>query len=221
MSIRSACCGGCNAYVCPLTALLAAQRIETVISGRRRSVPLLLVILCVGCSGSEPPPLCATSILDHFEWKLLENPKGADRPGDLGPCIDDAISTELWAEGEYAGEYSISVITRECSRATLEQPIQEALEAGEPMQLHLAHYPLETATAAEGLLELELNGQALWSTTVPIPVGMSPADYIDDEVAAPATLPEGTPIRWHVENHGTNSWNLLDITVMRPCPEEG
>lgn len=203
-----------------LDSASCGQKDRVVPSGRESAI-LLLFLLLAGCTGedSKPPPgTCPVSLVDHFRWTLVDEPAGTDAgqdPGDLGPCSPEDISTELYGDGSF----SVSVITRTCSRAALEQPLLEPVAAGEMLQIRIGHYELETATATQGLLEIDLDGSSAWTEIVPIPIGRTNAALIEDEVPSPVAAPAGAPIRWRVQNHGVNSWNLLDVSVQKTCPE--
>ncbi|MDP6943266.1 MAG: hypothetical protein QF464_03880 [Myxococcota bacterium] len=47
---------------------------------------------------------------------------------------------------------------------------------------------------------------------------MLPADpqLYYEEVVILEDIPAGTPVTWHVSNHGQNVWSLIDLLVVNP-----
>lgn len=161
------------------------------------------------CGAAKEAP-CATSLVDHLAWKLV--PESGGEAGDKGPCGPNDVTFEFFGNGVP----SVSVDTRRCSRATLEQPTLVPTMAGETLQLTIYHYAITSTASGDGLMTLAFGDRELWRETVPLP---AEGRLIESKIVLPAAADAGAPIRWHVENHGDNTWHLVEASVMRTCPE--
>lgn len=69
------------------------------------------------------------------------------------------------------------------------------------------------------MVGLALGDEVLVQRTVDVP---TQAELLDETATLDADVPAGTPICFHVNNHGTNSWNLFDVSLAeRPEPRCG
>jgi hypothetical protein len=55
-----------------------------------------------------------------------------------------------------------------------------------------------------------LGGDVAWQARVPIPSG---SGLLSPEWLASRELPAGTPVHFHLHNHGANSWSLIELSV--------
>lgn len=132
-----------------------------------------------------------------------------------GRCTDDDVQIELLGD-----EPSFSIITRFCARGTAEAPLLADVASGEPLTFRLWHYSIQDLGPGEAFLEVALDGAVLWTARVPLP---SPGKLVLETFAAPLSARAGAQVRWHVANHGSNSWNFLSLSALRQgvCPDTG
>lgn len=115
---------------------------------------------------------------------------------------------------EYGG---VELSTRLCDYATLTQGIQNDLKVGDLLEVTLWHSPLISDTPAEGQMIISLGDIDLWSTKLVIP---SPAQSWTEVIEISQNIAEGTPILFHVRNHGANTYTLLSVKRGRRMGEE-
>ena len=72
----------------------------------------------------------------------------------------------------------------------------------------LFHEKLDAATPAELFATVTLGDAVLWEARAPIP---GPAKSYSVKEPAPQTWPVGTTVRFHVRNHGFNSYKLISL----------
>lgn len=148
---------------------------------------------------------------DPLEVGTSSTATGTPSRGRCGP--EAAVVEDLGVVVTY------SIVTRDCARLTVEAPIQEAVRPGESVELRIWHYPLLPYGPAEARLLVLLEGQSVWSRVVAIP---AQSELLRDQFRLEAGAKLGESLRWHVSNHGVNSWNWVSATVprARPCPQD-
>ena len=159
---------------------------------------------------------CDTTVplVDHTLWTVLGP---SDDPFGGGPrrCGPEDLVLE-----DFSGESSLSVSTRRCSWMTVTQPSLAPLHPGDALNVRLWYFSQTLFDAAEATLVVEVGeiggtdgpGSLRWTTTVPLP---TPSALAYDTLPVSRELPAGTPIWWHVHNHGENTWNLIEVSVTR------
>ena len=133
-------------------------------------------------------------------------------PGTRLQC-DPALG---YGPEDFGGEWVFEVNTGHCNWSTFEQPLLEDIAAGELVRPRMWHGELVSFVPAEGYAAVAIGDEVLWEYRVPIP---SDSHLAADGWIAEDDIPKGTPIRFHVHNHGVNSWNLVDVTVGPPQEE--
>jgi hypothetical protein len=188
---------------------------------QRISVPALALLatgLVSGCgddAGSEPlvcvRPASGESrmLVDHDKWRLAtleEDPWSDFRPTEDIACPEGARKTE-----DFAGTYAYSVITTSCGYTTVVQETVANACKGEDLYVWLWNYALTAPENATAQLGVQLGDTLIWSDTRPIP---GPSALEATRVALPEDVPAGTPIYFHVRNHGSNSYELLELSIV-------
>lgn len=182
----------------------------------RRLALLLPLAACSG--GSDPPAMCEvrTPLVDHTMWTPVpvESDPFAVAAGIR--CDTDHMRME-----DFSGELSFTVETRGCSWATVQEPVRAAVTAGEMLHFRLWYFSQTNFEVAEADLLVALGSTPLWSDKVPLPA--TTGGLLLGTLAAPRDIAVGEPILFHVANHGTNSWNLIEVSRSRlqPCPRDG
>jgi len=111
----------------------------------------------------------------------------------------------------------IEIDTGACNYLSLQQPLLDAIEPGDPLHLRLWWQSLASVDPAEGHLAIYVDGELLWEEHVPIP-GPAAARTID--FASPLGTPAGATLTLHLHNHGYNTWHFHELRALRsePCP---
>ena len=140
-------------------------------------------------------------------WTLVA-PAGDpwDPPADAALCGADRARVEPFGETD-AFEVDTS---RDCGWATAIQRALCAAAAGDAVQLRIYDFSQATFPEAQAELAVGVSGTPVWSTHVPIPAAntlLAPRITLTDDIAA------GAPVYFHVGNHRTNTWNLVEISA--------
>lgn len=127
----------------------------------------------------------------------------ADRPSDdtctLGFGLEDGlfeVDAELCLYGAFSAPSLADVRAGDLIEAVI---VHDALFSEEP--------------GAESHLGVAIGDEVGWETTIPIPAD---AGFLRPTWTATADAPAGTPIHFHIHNHGVNTYRLVAITVTYP-----
>jgi hypothetical protein len=166
--------------------------------------PLFLaVVLVIGCS--EPKPIESLVAADRWTPVPLEADPYAEHHAGASACPAVAFGVE-----ELGTDSSFFIDVRDCAYLTVEQTTLVEVEEGDPMRLRLWHFALdalrETATAT---IVMTVAGSTVLDATIPIPS--------ESELLAPAWVagfdaPAGSRAVFHLRNHGSNSYNLIELS---------
>lgn len=168
----------------------------------------LVVVATSGSSGCAPPECEFQEPLVFAEgWRFVPPTEDVlwPPPPDAPVCTVDDIQVATFGEDE-----AVEIDTRlGCGWATVEQALGVGLAAGDRVQVRIFYFAQATFPAAEAEVAVALGDDVIVSERVPIPSSsglVAPRVVIDRAVAA------GTPARFHVGNHGDNSWNLIELS---------
>lgn len=181
---------------------------------------LASLVLAAGAALTACPeePLCDEQIplvaMDAFE---LVDPADDpfSPPADAPLCTGDEVRSEPFGDGPVALDVDTS---NACGWATVRQPSRVALEPADRVRPRVFYFSQQTFPASQAELRLRIGDDDVWTLRVPIPT--------DADVEAPELEPqlhaaEGTPVWFHIGNHGANGWSLLELFRLRsvPCSE--
>lgn len=157
-----------------------------------------------------------TSLIDHRAW--VQVPVESDPFAAEGERCAPVV--QMRAE-DLTGELSYTIETRGCRWGTVSQPAPFAVAAGEALNYRLWYFSQTNFDVAQARLLMAVGAEELWTLLVALPVSAGALVY--DSFPAPRAIAAGEPLLFHVENHGTNSWNLIELTVsrMEPCRRDG
>lgn len=146
------------------------------------------------------------------EFVALVDPTAwAQVPAPQDPLADHRPAEVQCPIGGWLYEpQGFEVNTLMCNYAMFSAPSQAAVLAGSRVVATLYHFDLVAAEPATAHVALLLGELLLWETEVEIP-GKANAFNID--VVVDATIPAGTPVYFHLHNHGQNTWTLGAIEV--------
>ncbi len=119
------------------------------------------------------------------------------------PC--DASNTEI---EDIDGRHSWTLETGTCNWATVQQRLPAALQPGDELSMEVFWFSQTSFLGGVAHVGLALDDDVVFTTDVPIP---SEGDLLNAVVPIEAAYPAGTNICFHIGNHGSNTWNLLDI----------
>lgn len=115
-----------------------------------------------------------------------------------------------------AGWPMFQVFTGACNWATVEQPLLDDIFEGELVRPRVWHFELSAPEPAEGYAAIAIDGVIVWEYTVSIPTESALVDYA---WTADRDINAGTPLQFHVNNHGSNSWHLAELNA-EPAEDE-
>lgn len=172
---------------------------------------ILTIAVATACSGCVTlVPGDPVGLVDVLEWRRVYD---ADDPfaGEGGSDLDCDVS----AAGPYdfGGEVSFDITTDGCSRITVAQPAMAAIGEGDVLALRGWFEKLTAPEPTTTTLALAIGGTEQWRAEIPVP--SEEGGPVLGEWIAPQDWPAGTPVAWHVHNHGKNSYHLFEV-VVRP-----
>lgn len=199
------------------------------------SVRILSSLFLIGCLGllsgcgdggeatSEPGP-----IVDNLLWKITNEgdeffgspppestcPPSEDCPVPDGDCVRLSPGCRPTYIAECFDPFTVlSVYTDSCNWVTLEQPLLRDIRAGDEVAIRTFHFALTAPSGGEARVSLAIGDQLAFERRFLIPQPSGPANSI---WVAPKDMPAGTRVLFHVDNHGSNEYLLVEANV---CPE--
>jgi len=198
---------------------------------RRQSiiVPGLLLVL-TGCSSSgssTPGP-----VIDNTQWRPTDKgeeffgtaPEGATCPPPEGDCPDlegdECVEVPPTCVVPFVVECLdqftvLEVRTEVCDWITFEQPLLRDVFEGDEIQIRTFHFPLTAPSGGEARIGLTLGDQMIFDERVPIP---GPSGSINGTWIATEDFQAGTPMLYHVDNDGNNTYLLIEANIQEPNP---
>lgn len=164
------------------------------------------------CSDETSSPCCQAvsaerriQLVDHDLWRVAEpqeDPFRVHRPADIR-C--DATGRQ--AE-DFAGTYSFGIDTALCAYTTVIQESATDLCPGDDVLVWLWRFALTGPEGANAHIAAMVGDELLFEDVIPIPAtsGLKVETY-----TAKRFHPAGTPITFHIRNHGDNTYQLLEI----------
>ena len=155
---------------------------------------------------SVPVSRIRTSLIDHTDWRVLgpEEDPFTDRSAQ-SVCGSEGVSVT-----SLAGELSYDIETGPCNYITAVQLTQRPVTIGELLKLRVWHFELTAPAPAEAHVVLVVDGVYLLDTRVAIPAS---GGLIKSELRIDRPIAAGSPIYFHLHNHGQNSWALVEVSA--------
>lgn len=151
-------------------------------------------------AGPTPVPL-----VDPRQWAMAD--EAEDVFADLRPeSIECDPDRGVYVE-ELPWQTRFEINTAWCNYATVQQPLAHPLVAGDAVEVRVWHFEL-TGGPAQAYLAVALDGEVMWEADVPIP---SESELVSGTFEVARDLAAGTPLQFHLHNHGTNTWELVSI----------
>jgi hypothetical protein len=99
-----------------------------------------------------------------------------------------------------------------CNWITLEQPSLRAIRAGDQVEVRTRHSRLTAPVPGEARMAFVVGDEQVLDYSVSIPTD---SDFPDPPLwTAPKDYPAGTPLLFHVDNHGQNEYMLIEVNIL-------
>ncbi len=98
-----------------------------------------------------------------------------------------------------------------CNWITLEQPSLRAIRAGDRVEVRGRHSQLTAPVPGEAHIAFVIGDEQVLDYSVTIPTDF---EFPDAIWTAPKDYPAGTPLLFHVDNHGQNEYMLIEVNVL-------
>jgi hypothetical protein len=155
---------------------------------------------------AEPPPEPG-ALINNALWRVVEWGEDPFSEGPSLPCPVESAGDE-----SLGGEFVYAIRTERCPSLSVWQASRRAVLAGDTIRVRAYHFPLTAPENATAQLVLRLGEREIFRRALPIP---SDASELEDTWTADDDYPVGTPILFHVQNHGANEYALIAIDVSR------
>jgi hypothetical protein len=148
----------------------------------------------------------ALPLVDPSRWLRVD---ASEDPFDDRPLQVDCplIATVHEVLGN---EPVFDVDTGQCNYLAVVQPTLRDVPAGARLRVRLFHFDLNAPMPAEAHAAIVVQGLFVLDERVPIPAS---GGLIARELRAERAIPAGTPIHFHLHNHGQNTWALVEVSV--------
>ncbi len=205
---------------------------------------LALCVSVLWSCGSSSPASDPGPLVDNTRWVPSDKgeeffgapPEGSECelipiecpefPWPQGECVDFAPDSSCIASfvPECLDSFTVlSVYTRMpdarltlCNWLTLEQPSFRAIRAGDQVEIRARHAELTAPVPGEARMIFVVGDEAVLEYEVLIP---SDFNFPSEIWTAPKDYPAGTPLLWHVDNHGANEYMLIEVNVCDPSSD--
>ena len=158
--------------------------------------------------GSQPA-YCPTEVVDNLAWRetpRADDPFFADVADPSALCPPARIRHHITPDG---CAWLDIISSAPCMYVTMDQGLQSAVAKGDRIRVRLWHFPITVPGTFHVRLAIGDPAEVVWEEQVQAP--FPDAKLYVDVFDAPADWPAGTPVFWHIQNHGTNSFELVDL----------
>lgn len=149
------------------------------------------------------------TLIDQTEWQFTES--------DEDPFTDRPIAvrcpTNSWGTEELDGNLAVAVTTGFCEYFAVHQETVETVYAGDVLNYRVFHFGLEADFPTRAHVALRLGERVLLDEQIEIP---SDSALLAGQVEVDETVPAGTRAYFHVHNHGTNEYSLIELSAEAP-----
>lgn len=114
--------------------------------------------------------------------------------------------------GAYVEDGHFEINTAYCNYAAFAAPALIDVTRDDAVTLALNYYDLTAPEPAETHIALYAADVLLFETHIPIP---GRADVLEATWTLDQDIPKGTPVSFHLHNHGQNTYRLTKVSVSR------
>jgi len=100
-----------------------------------------------------------------------------------------------------------------CNWITLEQLSLRAIHTGDQVEVRTFHAELTAPVPGEARMTFVIGDEIVHDYETLIPSGSS---FPSTTWTADKDYPAGTPLLWHVNNHGSNEYMLIEVNICDP-----
>ena len=153
------------------------------------------------------------SLVNPFEWIPLLDEIDPFSPffSDNEPLNKSCLPESHGVEEVSIGVWSYFIETEQCHWLTLKQKIRFPLFVGDRIQLKVWHFDLNAPQRAVAHIGLSTDYENIIWVEEAIP---QESRMIKDEGLINHDVLPGQWIYFHLDNHGANSWHLLEIKLL-------
>ncbi len=138
--------------------------------------------------------------LGMFEKTTASDDPFEDRPSDV--VCEFGFGLE---DGFFEVESDV------CRYGAFSQATLAPIRAGDTVDFLLLHENLVSDTPnAQAHIAVAFGDDIVYETLIDIP---AEANFLDEQWVSTLEVPEGTPVHFHVHNHGINSYRLVELAV--------
>ena len=155
----------------------------------------------------------AGSLINAFDWEPTSGEEEVFQTWISPEGLQD-MSCDSAAHGVEEvspGVWSYSIETDRCHWLTIKQGAKRSVNAGDRVQLKVWHFDLTAPQQAIAHVGLATEHERLFIEEEAIP---QEGRMLKFEAEFTHDLSEGEWIYFHLDNHGANSWHLLEIKLL-------
>jgi hypothetical protein len=167
----------------------------------------LLFIACGGEESSTASPTPTGPLVNAFDWQLAaasEDPFASLQPETV------SCSPESYGPEDLAGIWVYSIDTRDCNWLTVKQKTTVGVAVGDTIRANVWHFELNAPEPAHALVGLASAEAIMDQVEEPIP---QTGRLVQLNFLAQTPMPADSWLYFHLNNHGANSWHLVEIVV--------
>jgi len=202
----------------------------------------LCVCAAWSCGSSSGPTSDPGPLVDNTQWAQTSDgdeilgapPQDAEcdttpmdcteYPWPEGECVtfeEDSTCVTAYVPECFSPNYTVlAVYTRMpddrltlCNWITLEQPSLRAIRAGDEVQVRASHDTLTAPVPGVARMSFVVGDELAFDEQIPInPI--NGFELLSTIWTAPKDYPAGTSLLWHVDNHGTNEYLLIEVNIL-------
>ena len=138
--------------------------------------------------------------LGAFEKTSAANDPFEDRPADI--ACEFGFGLE---DGFFEFESDL------CRYGAFSQPALAPIRAGDTIDFLLLHENLVSSEpGSQAHVAIAFGENIVYEALIDIP---AEANFLDEQWVSTLDVPEGTPVHFHLHNHGINSYRLAELAV--------
>lgn len=160
------------------------------------------------------PPEDSECLLTPIECPEYPWPEGRCVDLQGSPCIASYVPEC------FATDTVLAVYTRRpddgfplCNWLTLEQPSLRGIRAGDQVEIRTYHFTLTAPPGEKARLSFVVGDRLAFDEEITIDPRLG-AQFLSTIWTASKDYPQGTPLLWHVDNHGTNEYLLIKVNIL-------
>lgn len=200
-------CTDCGLGLCPPRV----RQLNTLRAGWVGSL-LVFASTLASCAGSDDglcaQPIAEATIASASLWEAVEP---ADDPFYVARKEAEVCPPARFGAEIEAGILFFGIDTEECGHLTVVQPLEATVCEAHDVEFRLWHFNLTEDKSSFRVALANEAGEVLWERQVPTPQGSA---LIRETLSLGVSLEVGEQLYFHISNHGSNSWGLLDISVV-------